>query len=57
MEERLAEESREVDAVEPNCLGYDGPLEAAVARATRKPLVLARWALAQAVARAVTWNG
>ena len=54
MEERLAEEFREVDVVGLNCLGYDGPLEAAVARATGKKVVLARRALAQAVARAVT---
>ncbi len=54
VEERLAEEFREVDLVGLNCLGYDGPLEAAVARATGRPVVLARRALAEAVGRAVT---
>ncbi|MDE0105520.1 MAG: AroM family protein [Bryobacterales bacterium] len=54
VEERLADESREVDLVGLNCLGYDAPLEAAVARATGKPVVLARRALAEAVARTVT---
>ena len=56
VEERLADEFREVDVVGLNCLGYDGPLEAAVARVTGKPVVLARRALAQAVAQAVTWG-
>ena len=51
VEERLAEEFREVDVVGLNCLGYDGPLESAVARATGKPVVLARRALAEAVGR------
>ena len=54
VEERLADEFREVDLVGLNCLGYDGPLEAAVARATGKPVVLARRALAEAVVRVVT---
>ena len=53
VEERLAAEFREVDVVGLNCLGYDGPLEAAVARATGKPVVLARRALAEAVGRLV----
>ena len=53
VEERLAEEFRDVDIVGLNCLGYDGALKAAVARAIGKPVVLARQALAEAVARAV----
>ena len=53
VEVRLAEEFRDVDIVGLNCLGYDGPLEAAVSRATGKPVVLARRALAEAVGRAV----
>ena len=54
VQERLAEEFRDVDVVGLNCLGYDGALEAAVARATGKPVVLARRALAEAVGQAVT---
>ena len=53
VEERLAEAFHEVDVVGLNCLGYNGPLEKAVARATGKPVVLARRALAEAVARLV----
>lgn len=52
VEERLAEQFQDVDVVGLNCLGYDGPLEEAVARATGKPVVLARRALADAVGRA-----
>ena len=52
--ERLAERFRGVDVVGLNCLGYDGPLETAVARATGRPVVLARRALAEAVGRAAT---
>ena len=52
-EERLAAEFREVDVVGLNCLGYDGPLEAAVGRATGRPVILARRALAGAVGRLV----
>ena len=51
--ERLADEFRGVDLVGLNCLGYDGALETAVARATGKPVVLARRALAEAVGRLV----
>ena len=51
VEERLAAEFRDVDIVGLNCLGYDRPLEAAVARATGRPVVLARRALAEAVGR------
>ena len=54
VEEMLAEAFREVDVVGLNCLGYNGPLEAAVARATGKRVVLARRALADAVAALVT---
>ena len=57
VEARLADEFREVDVVGLNCLGYDGPLEAAVSRATGKPVVLARRALAEAVGRAVGGRG
>lgn len=53
VEARLAEAFREVDVVGLNCLGYSGALEAAVARATGRPVVLARRALADAVGRAV----
>ena len=56
VEERLAEEFREVDVVGLNCLGYDGPLEAAVARATGKRVILARRVLAEAVERLVAGN-
>ncbi len=52
VEERLAAQFRDVDIVGLNCLGYNGPLETAVARATGKPVVLARRALAEAVGRA-----
>ena len=54
VEERLAAVFREVDVIGLNCLGYDGRLEAAAARATGKPVVLARRALAEAVGRLVT---
>ena len=47
VEERLAEEFREVDVIGLNCLGYNGSLADAVERATRRPVVLARRALAQ----------
>lgn len=53
VEERLAAEFDEVDVVGLNCLGYDGRLEAAVARATGNPVVLARRALAEAVHRSI----
>ncbi len=53
VEGRLANEFRDVDVIGLNCLGYGGPLEAAVARATGKPVVLARRALAEAVRRLV----
>ena len=54
VEEMLAEAFREVDVVGLNCLGYNGPLEEALARATGKRVVLARRALADAVAALVT---
>lgn len=53
VDERLTDEFREVDLVGLNCLGYGGPLEAVVARATGKPVVLARRALAEAVGRRI----
>ena len=53
VEERLARQFRGVDVIGLNCLGYDGPLEAAVARATGKRVVLARRTLAEAVGRLV----
>ena len=49
VEARLAEQFREVDIVGLNCLGYHGPMETALARATGKPVVLARRALATAL--------
>ena len=39
------------DVIGLNCLGYNGPLEDALRRATGKPVVLARRALAEAVGR------
>ena len=52
VEARLAEEFRDkVDVIGLNCLGYNGPLEGALRRATGKPVVLARRALAEAVGR------
>ena len=51
VEARLAEEFRKVDVIGLNCLGYNGPLEDALRRATGKPVVLARRALAEAVGR------
>ena len=51
--ERLAEEFRDADVIGLNCLGYDRLLEGTVARATGKPVVLARRALAEAVGRRV----
>ena len=55
-EERLAREFRTADVIGLNCLGYDGPLADAVERATGKPVVLARRALADAVAALATAN-
>ena len=40
-----------MDLIGLNCLGYNGPPEDAVQRATGKPVVLARRALAEAVGR------
>ena len=37
-----------MDVIGLNCLGYNGPLEDALRRATGKPVVLARRALAEA---------
>ena len=54
VEARLAREFRSADVIGLNCLGYDGPLADAMQRATGKPVVLARRALAHAVARVVT---
>ena len=51
--ERLAGEFRKADVIGLNCLGYNRSLEAAVARATGKPVVLARRALAEAVERSL----
>ena len=51
VEARLAEEFRKVDVIGLNCLGYNGPLEDALRRATGKPVILARRALAEAVGR------
>ena len=51
---RLAEQFRDVDVVGLNCLGYDGPLADALRRATGKPVILARRALAETVARLVS---
>ena len=56
VEARLAEAFREVDVVELNCLGYDGPLKAAVSRATGARVVLSRRTLAEVVARLATDN-
>ena len=53
MEVRLAGCFREADVIGLNCLGYNGPLAEAVGRATGKPVVLARRALADAVGRLV----
>ena len=53
VEERLAACFREADVIGLNCLGYNGPLEDAVRRATGKPVILARRALAEAVGRLV----
>ena len=49
--DRLAERFREVDVIGLNCLGYNGPLEKAVGRATGQRVILARRALAEAVGR------
>lgn len=50
----LAGTFRGVDVIGLNCLGYNAPLADAVERATGKPVVLARRALADALGRAVT---
>ena len=51
MAKRPVEEFHEADIIGLNCLGYNGPLEDAVRRATGKPVILARRALAEAVGR------